>query len=147
EEGLDRGEELPESGAGPKALLMALDRVPLDAHHEPLGFFDAPAHLVSQAVRVGVEHVGRLPVGLLKLCRSILGDDVADVLDHHRLTLRSQARPGRATLAPNRYGTVLYCKCGSASRSLGSSAGGLEIRASTTGCSPPPPGSWPPTAT
>src|SRR2546421_528689 len=36
EEGLDRGEELPESGAGPKALLMALDRVPLDAHHEPL---------------------------------------------------------------------------------------------------------------
>src|SRR5215469_10583784 len=78
-----RGEELAEPRACAEPLLVALDRIPLDAHHEVLRLLNPPGHLVGQAVRVCVENRAGLVVCLHEALRRGGRNGVTDVLDDH----------------------------------------------------------------
>src|SRR5262249_32659355 len=94
-----RGEELAEPQARAETLLVALDGVPLDAHHEVLRLLHAPGHLVGQAVRVGVQNLTGLPVGLHEAVGHCGRNGVTDVLDDH----------GASWFTPSQqYNAVLY---------------------------------------
>ena len=94
EERLHGAEELTEVGALAEALLVAIDRVPLDTDDVRLGILDATCDLRRKSVRRGIQGGCGLAVRTLELVAPIRGNAVANVFDdHHPSSGTDRCRP------------------------------------------------------
>lgn len=68
-----------------KALLVAVDGIPFNAHHEAFRFLHAPRYLEALTVGVSIKDAACPPIGGFELLAPVQGHRVSDVFHHHRL--------------------------------------------------------------